>query len=146
MDIQQNRAIQVNWGTINIPTILSVLGLIWYTATHVERQDSRLDTIESSRADSRTDINQRFQAVDQRIAPIENLVYRMNTLETVVQKNNEAVNARIDRQTDALQDIRTSIGNLSTSFEVLSQKIENNLPLKKTELAGPSVPVIPSRN
>lgn len=128
--MEQNRQITVNWGTFNVPTILSVLAILWYTATHSERQDSRLDSIETSRAASRVDYTKRIEALEMSDRRQDLLEQRITVNET----NIVATNARIDRQTDVLQDIRSSIGALSTNFEVLSTKVENALPINKSEL------------
>jgi uncharacterized protein YoxC len=131
--MESNRTVQVNWGTFNVPTLLSVLGILWYTATHTERQDNQLDsnkiTMES--------LQKSLDDLRTKTAPLDNVIYRLTTVETKVDGNNTAVNARIDRTADALQDIRTSVGALSTSFEVLSQKIDNVLPQRKSEILIP---------
>lgn len=125
-----NRAVQVNWGTFNVPTIISVLGILWYTATHYERQDARIEAIESSRIARSTEINTSILGLQSKVAPIENLSYRL----TVVEQGVADVNRRVDRQSDSMQGIRDDIGALSTKFEVLSQKIEGILPEKRAEL------------
>jgi uncharacterized protein YoxC len=122
VNMESNRTVQVNWGTFNVPTLLSVLGILWYTATHTERQDNQLDsnkiTMES--------LQKSLDDLRTKTAPLDNVIYRLTTLET-----------KVDRTADALQDIRTSVGALSTSFEVLSQKIDNVLPQRKSEILIP---------
>lgn len=131
----------MNWGTFNVPTLLSVLGILWYTATHTERQDSRLEMNETTQIDTRKLV----EDLRTKTAALDNVVYRLTTLESVVAGNNVATNARIDRQTDALQDIRKGIGDLSTGFEVLSSKVDNALAPKKSELTIPP-PELARRN
>lgn len=131
--MEQNKQITVNWGTFNVPTILSVLGILWYTAQHSERQDSRLDNIEISRADARATYSKRIDNLEMRAAKLDLLEQRT----TVNEANITATNARIDRVADVLQDIRSSIGTLSTSFEVLATKVQNALPMNKSELTKP---------
>lgn len=122
--VEMNRAVQVNWGTFNVPTILSVLGLLWYTATHTERQDARIDAIEISRASRSIELNSSIMALQAKVAPIDNLLYRL----TVVEQGVADVNRRVDRQSDSLQGVRDDIAGLSTKFEVLQQRIEAVLP------------------
>lgn len=129
--MESNRTVQVNWGTFNVPTLLSVLGILWYTATHTERQDNRLEISEANQVT----INKAIDDLRAKTSVLDNLTYRMTTAEAKIDGNNVALNARIDRQTDALQSIRDDIGKLSTSFEVVSQKIDNILPRQKTELS-----------
>lgn len=135
--MESNKTLQFNWATINVPTIVSVLGLLWYTATHTERQDNRLEGIETGRAEAKVIYDKRIEFLEMQVAKIGNLEYRMTTSEAKIDANNISVNARLDRFSDAFQDIRGSISALSTSFEVLSTKIDNALPLKKSELLIP---------
>lgn len=142
MDVQVSKGVQVNWGTVNIPTILSVLGVLWYTATHTATQDARIDNIEVSRAAAITDYKAELSVIRTEVAKISNMEYRLTTAETSIDKNNEAVNARIDRFSSALQDIRDGIGKLNTNYELLSQKWDQSFPLKKSELETTPPPLI----
>lgn len=128
--VEQNRNVQINWGTLNVPTILSILCLLWYTATHSERQDSRLDAIEISRADSRAVYTKRIENLETAVRKQENLEYRLTTAEANIIANNTSINARVDRQGDTLMDIRDSIAKLSTSFEVFSTRMDGVFPKK----------------
>lgn len=140
VDIQYSRGLQVNWGTINIPTIISVLGLLWYTATHTERQDSRLETLEATRVDWKEQVN----SINSQIAPLGNMVYRLTAAEATIQNNNASVNQRIDRFNDTITSVRNDINKLSTNIEVMSNKLDNVLPMKKTDLNTPKNNLTPS--
>lgn len=139
--MESNRTVQVNWGTFNVPTLLSVLGILWYTATHTERQDSRLDINETALSST----SKLVEDLRAKTAALDNVTYRLTTLETVVAQNNANINARVDRQSDALQDIRKGIGDLSTGFEVLSNKVDTVLGPRKSEIVVPP-PELARRN
>lgn len=128
--MESNKQVQINWGTFNIPTLLSVLGILWYTATHSERQDNRVEVLENSFSNlSKIVDDQRTKT-----SALDNVIYRLTTVETVVAANRAELSARMDRQSDALGDIRNGMAKLNSNFEVLSTKIDNVLPPKKAEL------------
>lgn len=139
--MESNKTVQVNWGTFNVPTLLSVLGILWYTATHTAVQDQRIGTIEDSRSITKIEYTKRIDSLESQVAKIDNLAYRT----TINEAGIVAVNSRLDRFSDAFQDIRKSLGDLSTKFEVVSTKIDNAFPFKKSELV-PVPPELARRN
>jgi Zn-dependent metalloprotease len=134
--MESNRAVQFNWGTFNVPTLVTVLTVFWYTATHSERQDSRLDALEVNNTVSQTSISKTLEAIQIKTNPLDNLTYRITVVEQNLTAINQAVNARIDRQGDSVQGLRDDINKLSISFSVLSQKIDSVLPEKRSELTS----------
>lgn len=122
--MESNQRIVFNWGAFNIPTILAIASVGWLTATKQERQDARLDAIELQQTARAVEVNKLFEAMQVKTVPVDNLVYRVTSLETGL---NEA-NRRMDRVGDSFQGVRDDISGLSTKFEVLSQKVELVLP------------------
>lgn len=127
--MEVNRTIQWNLGTFNVPTLISVLGLIWYTATYSERQDARVNALETGNDNQ----NKTLEALGTKTVALDNVTYRV----TLVEQGIADVNRRTDRQNDSIQSLRDDIAKMTTSFSVLSQKLDNVLPMKKTELAEP---------
>jgi uncharacterized protein YoxC len=131
--IETNRNIQLNWGTFNVPTIgllLTIGGMLWSASSTQERQDARLDAIEIARAARSGEINKMIEALQGRVAPVDNLAYRVTVLEQSVAD----VNRRVDRVGDSMQGVRDDISTLSTKFEVLAEQVRSVLPGKKAEL------------
>lgn len=143
--MENNTKVQVNWGTINVPTVLSVLAILWYTASHQATQDSRIGVIEDSRSAAKLEYTKRIDTLEsdnaKQEARIGQLEYKTATNEAGI----VAANARMDRFSDAFQDVRQSIAALSTKFEVVSTKIDNAFPFKKSELTNPP-PELARRN
>lgn len=128
--MDSNRAVQINWGTFNVPTIISVLTVFFYMSTGNERQNARLDSIETTRETNLTQYATTMSAIQTKVAMVDNIIYRV----TVLEQGIADVNRRIDRQTDSMQDIRDNIGTLSANFQVLSQKIETFINPRKAEM------------
>lgn len=137
--MDNNRQVQFNWGTFNIPTLASaavLAAMLYNSGARQERQDARLDAL-SNRADvldiqraaRSAELNKVIEALGIKIQPLDNMVYRVTTLEALVNSNNVVVNARIDRQSDTLQTLRDGIAKLSTQLEVITSR----LPEKKAE-------------
>jgi len=136
-NMQTNRQVQFNLGVFNIPTLVGIAtlaGFIWTQSANRAaidtKVDERLNTIESSRASRNADLTQQLNSINSTITVIPNLQYRITALESA----NTAINARIDRQTDAIGDLRDGINAVGTKIEVLTQRIEIALPVKKSQL------------
>lgn len=136
MHVEQNGKLQVNWAQINVPTIIAVAGVLWWTATKQERQDARLDTFDvyiNTREKERTlrsaEINKMLETLTTKTSPIENLTYRI----TVTEQGIADVNRRVDRVGDSMQNIRDDVGSLSSKIDVLTEQVKAAFP-KKAEL------------
>lgn len=136
MDVQMDKTFRLNFGTFNIPTILAVAGVLWWTATKQERQDARLDTFDvyiNTREKERTlrsaEINKMLETLTTKTSPIENLTYRI----TVTEQGIADVNRRVDRVGDSMQNIRDDVGSLSSKIDVLTEQVKAAFP-KKAEL------------
>lgn len=132
-DMENNRTIQFNWATFNVPTILAVATVLWYAATHSERQDARLDAIEINRVARSTEVNKMLEAMQMKVSPLDNLTYRL----TVAEQGLADVNRRVDRVGDSMQNIRDDIGGLSTQIQLVNQKLDAIVPEDKLKITVP---------
>lgn len=152
-DVNQDRNVRVNWGTINVPTIFTTvaaaIGIIVAVFTAVssfsaglERIDARLDiledrvdNIETIRQARLDEVNKRFGDIHTQIgsvtielkditSSIKQLEYRV----TVGEQGLTAANARMDRFSDVISQIRESLGKLDASILLLTQKLEAAFP------------------
>jgi len=151
--MNQDRNVKVAWGTVNVPSIITTLGAavgiivvvlsaVSTFSAGLERVDARLDQLEkrvdaidASRQTSRDEYNKKIDAVSVRVdtnlgdirditASIKQLDYRV----TINEQGLTAANARMDRFSDALGDIRDSLSKLNTSIELLTQKLQSAFP------------------
>ena len=137
--VETNRNIQWNFATFNVPTLVGIatIGIMIFNAgQQIQKQESRITTIENSRAERQMTAAKQADLVSKNTADIANVVYRLTTLEATVTGNNLAINARADRQTDSIQDFRSDLAKVNTSIELLSQQIKILLPEKRAELGG----------
>lgn len=138
--MQTNGQLQVNLWTFNAPTIAAVItvgAMVFNVGQAVQKQESRITNIETSRAERQIGYAKQAEAQAANAAATANLTYRLTTLEATVSGNNIATNARVDRQTDSIQDFRSDLAKVNTSIELLSQQIKILLPEKKAELDMP---------
>lgn len=134
--VENNRQVQMNWGTFNVPTIallLTVGGMVWNLSGTQANQNARIEAIELQRSARSAEVNKALEALQQRIMPMTNLEYRVTVLEAGIGD----VNRRIDRVSDSIQVIRDDIGILSTKFEVLAEQVRAALPFKKALTTPP---------
>ncbi len=141
--VETNRNIQWNLGTFNVPTLvgLATIGVMIFNAGQkIQQQDSRITNIEDSRTESRLQAAKVVDLVSSNTASIANLTYRL----TVAEQGIINTNARLDRQTDSIQDFRSDLAKVNTSIELLSQQIKILLPEKKAEIRS-TLPELASR-
>lgn len=140
LQLDQNRNVQVNWGTFNVPTIAGmfvIFAAVWNLSGSMQRQDSRLGNIEDSRQENSVRLESRLAAMDIAIAKIPNIDYRV----TVNEQGIVATNARIDRITDAVGALRDGIAEVKTSIEVLTEQLKSSTAQQRSELVP--IPRIP---
>lgn len=130
----------INWTQFNVPTIIAVLGVGWGVANYISKIDSRVENIEKVVPQS----EQGFKSLNTRIDLLANtyqdIPYRVGATE----KSIEAMSIRQDRFSDLLlgsvDAIRKDVNSLGTKVEVMSSKLDDMAPLRKTSLEPISVP------
>lgn len=141
--MENNKQVQFNWGTFNIPTLAAaavLAGMLYNAGGRQERQDAKIEALNAAdaalgvqRAARSAEINKVIEALNLKVQPLDNVVYRLTSLESLVSSNNMTVNARIDRQSDTLTALRDGMAKLSTQLEVITSR----LPEKKAGLEVP---------
>lgn len=134
--MDHDTTMRVNWATLNVPTVASLItiasilgGLLWAQSARQERQDARIDTIERQFAAAVASDNERYKAGMEIVNQIPNIAYRM----TVAEQGIVALNQRQDRFSEAMGDLRDGISKVNTSIQVLTERIESAVPLKKMQ-------------
>lgn len=137
-DMESDRGIHINWLRFNVPQLAAIALFAATGATGYSDLNGRISRIEESRAARTIASDARFNEVQSSLAPLVNLPYRVNVLE----QQNIATNARIDRFTEAiastLELIRKDVNSLSTRVEVLGTKIDALTPEKHAEINTPT--------
>lgn len=132
--MRTNSQLELNLGTFNVPTIAGIIGIfvmVWSgsadRAATDTKTDQRLIAIESAIQQARQARIDRDRIVDLGLSQISANSLKIATLEQAV----NAVNLRVDRQADAITGIRDGLATVVTKLEVLTQRIEMSMPLKK---------------
>ncbi len=143
MQVEQNSKLQVNWGQINVPTIIAIASVLWWTAAKQERQDARLDSFDTyivtrdrERQTRSAEINRMLEALTLKVSPIENLTYRVTVAEQKIDAGLADVNRRVDRVGDSMQSIRDDVAEVNSKIDVLTEQVRAAFP-KKAELDAP---------
>lgn len=138
--MEQNKDVKVNWGTINVPsiaTMLAVGAIIWNASGKLTEQEARLNSIETQRTAKALEVNATIRSIQDSISAIPNLIYRI----TVAEQGINDLNRRVDRVGESMNNnfeaIRQGMNDLSTKFEVMDEKIDQRLPEKRAELDVP---------
>lgn len=127
------------WLRINVPTLLAIGGLIWYTADNNRAQLSRIEAIETSRVERAKEADAKFSAINsslsalsQKVDPIGNVTYRIDRAEVQIGETNKRLDRLAETIVNSLDLIRRDVNGLSTRVEVLSQKIDSITPTQPT--------------
>ena len=135
----RNNLFTINWPQI-VTTVISAAGLglvilsymASFTATQTQ-QTNDIAAIRDDRVKTAAAYMRERDVTQVAINKIPNLEYRITMVEAAVM----AANSRIDRQTDAIGGLRNDIAAIGTKLEVLTTRIENAIPMKKSEVDGP---------
>lgn len=126
--MDSDKRIRINWGNVNVPTILAITGVFVTLIGTYFRLDNRVSNIEVSRLQRSVEINKVIEQISARTIAVDNLAYRM----TVVEQGVSDVNRRADRINEAvsarLDKLQDSISTLTTKVEVLDQRLQSSLP------------------
>lgn len=136
--MDSDRGIHINWLRFNVPSLFSIVGAAVAVVVYVNTLDNRVAKMEDYRTTRTMIVDNRFNDIQTSLQPLVNLPYRVNVLE----QQNIATNARIDRFSEAISTtmelIRKDVNGLSTKVEVLGTKIDNITPEKRAEISTPT--------
>ena len=142
--MDQNRNVQVNWRTINIPSLVGILTLALLSlnayssfVSKQERQDARMDAIDKERATNLLMYQRQTDFANTQLASVTAQSNKSEYRLTVAEQGLVAQAARQDRLADALGDVRDGMAGIKTSIEVLTEQVRASLQVKRTELETP---------
>lgn len=100
--------------------------------------DARIAEGERYRVTRSTSTDKNFDELKAKVANLPNVEYRLVQAETTIAKNNEAMNARIDRIVESfggkLDKLAEDVAAVRTDVRVLSGKVEPLIP-QRTQLS-----------
>ena len=113
----------IDWIKSNIPTIIAIGGVFWYTASDNATMKAQLAESERYRAARSQQTDANFANINASLQRMSDLPFRMGAQEGKTQ----AVNDRVDRLADTIlasqEAIRKDISALSTKVEVVDSKV-----------------------
>lgn len=136
--MRTDHEVRINYWNFNLPqivtTVLSVaaavVAIVMFFVVYFDEQSDRLSALENkstlseaSYAARRASTDARFAKIEANMEPLGSLVFRVQQLEAVSNKQVEAT----DRQTSVLNDVRIAVG-------VLTQKVDSLASERRTDL------------
>lgn len=131
----------INWTQFNVPTILAVLGVGWGVANYISKIDSRVENIEKTGVQSEQSFKNLNARIDLLANTYQDIPYRVGALEKGLMNVDEQQSRLSELLINSVDGIRVQINGLGTKVEVMSSKMDDILPLRKTSLERSSVPV-----
>lgn len=136
----------INWTQVNIPTILAVLGVGWGVANYVSKIDNRLGNVEEYRVSRGVQTDKNFADVNRRLDGLASTYQDLPIRVNIVEKSIDNVEKRQDRLSelilDSVEGIRKDVNTVGTKVEVLSSKVDDIFPQRKTSLERGSIPAV----
>ena len=146
-DMKSETTVVWQWLRINVPTLLAIGGLVWYTADNNARTIARINAIEVSRIDRSKEADHKFAALNtsvsllaQKVDPLGNVTYRVGVVEGQVTETNKRLDRLAETIVNSLDLIRRDVNGLSTRIEVLSNKVDGIIPQRRTGLETQTPP------
>lgn len=135
----------INWTQVNVPTLLAVAATAAGVFNYVGDINTRLSdsetyrTMRSQQTDGKfTDLNNAVAGVRSDNAAIrmalQDVPYRVGNLEKGLEEQGKRTDRLSELILSNMDGFRKEIGGLGTKIEVLSSRIENNFPARKTNL------------
>lgn len=122
--MESDRGIHINWLTVNVPQLVTLIVATVGLATYVNSLDNRVGDLEDTTTARSVLTDKSLDQVQTAIAPLNNMPYRVGILED----QQLATNLRIDRFTEIITNtmelIRKDVNTLATKVEVLGTKID----------------------
>jgi translation initiation factor 2 alpha subunit (eIF-2alpha) len=132
---KETTSMAINWTQVNVPTILTVAGVAWGTISYINKLDGRIESLEKSNA-----------TVLIEMSYTKDIPFRVSAME----KNYETMVRRLDNIGEAIIQnmgaVQKDINTLGTKVEVLTSKIEDITPVKKSMLDRLEQRGLPDRN
>lgn len=129
---------RLSWNlNLNIPTLVSLVGLLVAGVTSFNKLDARIAAGEVYRQARSEQTDGNFADIRTQLEPLGNVPYRV----TVVEQQLGAVNDRVDRLvgalTSSIDGLRDDVSQLTTRVEVLVTRIEAITPERRASLVEP---------
>lgn len=137
--MQQSRQVSLNWLTVNVPSVVSILVVGIGVAMYVQALASKVDKIEENRQVRSAMTDKNFDQMQDQLKPLANLPYRMGIVEQGLLATNQRVDQYLQMLGTKIDGISDRVNGLSTKVEVLSQKIDALTPEKKASIDYSSV-------
>lgn len=138
-EMKSDPVLTMNWLRMNVPTLLAIGGLVWYTAANNTQMHARIEAIETSRVDRSKEADAKFAGINTAVAalsskvePLGTVHYRVGVVEGQISETNKRLDRLAETIVQSLDLIRRDINGLSTRVEVMSNKIDS-----MAEKAGP---------
>jgi hypothetical protein len=133
-DMQSNANVQVNWGTFNIPTLVGmfvVFAAVWNLSSTLSTMTARLASVDVENSKLNAEQAEQIRGLRTDISTIPTLTYRL----TVAEAGITTANSRIDRQVDAISELRGDIASVKADIGILNEKFDAAFPQKRVDLS-----------
>lgn len=111
-EMKQDATVTLNWFRINLPTIVMILGLGYYVGTNLNDLQKSIVALSKENTELKSTT-----------ADMGKLVYRVEQVETGLQRANERTDALQNTLISSMDLMRRDINRLTTQVEVLSSRV-----------------------
>lgn len=130
--MKQDATVTLNWFRINLPTIVMILGLGYYVGTNLNDLQKSIVALSKENTELKSTT-----------ADMSKLVYRVEQVETGLQRANERTDALQNTLISSMDLMRRDINRLTTQVEVLSSRVgiltgDIDEPKQRRSRPGPS--------
>lgn len=133
-EMKQDATVTLNWFRINLPTIVMILGLGYYVGTNLNDLQKSIVSLSKENTELKSTT-----------ADMGKLVYRVEQVETGLQRANERTDALQNTLISSMDLMRRDINRLTTQVEVLSSRVgiltgDVDDPKQRRSRPGPLLP------
>jgi len=114
----------------HLPTIAMIGGLFYYQWNQDAEQDKAINAIEVSRVERSKEADQKFSNINNgvlelntKIAPLDNIAYRVGVLEGSLSETNKRMDRLSESVINSMEGLKKDTNQLSTKIEVLTNEV-----------------------
>ncbi len=120
--MQQNTTVTVDWLKMNVPTLALLAGSIWWLATAQAKTEEKFAAEEAARIARGVEFSKQIEGVKSdikvvtdKVDPMTTAFYRVGVIEGQLVESNR----KSDKLSDAVVELTTAVGKLSTKIDIL---------------------------
>lgn len=126
--VAQGKSVNVNWLTVNVPSVVTMLLVGIGTAMYVQSLASSVDELKRNSDNRARMVDKILDQITNKLVPLDVIPYRLSSTENALIATNQRMDTYLQGLGVKIDGVSERVNGLTTKVEVLSQKIDTITP------------------